>query len=291
MQQHTHTYNHFARTVQEFRTWVWMPIIKVLYLAFETFLHVTGLCIPKVWILFIWVLAGTSWKVSKDPCGEQKPSMEHKTRLHCNPLSLCPKRGVSFHAALRVLRLNHPNVVRACEVPEEMNFLVNDVPLLAMEYCSGGDLRKVTPALLSGKSQITITQTGRVSAAPVTSSALCCFSFRVQAWGSECRVGKNHVWGARLVLLNQRATHGRTLLYPGSVCFLALVWLLTPSTFGCAAVSPPVQSLPGLDSRVSGVTLLSARGVSLSVLDWGLQGSWTFTAPAELGAATGSTQK
>lgn len=47
-----------------------------------------------------------------------------------------------------VLRLNHPNVVRACEVPEEMNFLVNDVPLLAMEYCSGGDLRKVTSALL-----------------------------------------------------------------------------------------------------------------------------------------------
>lgn len=56
----------------------------------------------------------------------------------------------SFHAALCVLRLNHPNVVRACEVPEEMNFLVNDVPLLAMEYCSGGDLRKVTPALLPG---------------------------------------------------------------------------------------------------------------------------------------------
>lgn len=42
-----------------------------------------------------------------------------------------------------MLRLNHPNVVRACEVPEEMNFLVNNVPLLAMEYCSGGDLRKL----------------------------------------------------------------------------------------------------------------------------------------------------
>uniref|UniRef100_A0A8C4KAN3 Inhibitor of nuclear factor kappa-B kinase subunit alpha n=1 Tax=Dromaius novaehollandiae TaxID=8790 RepID=A0A8C4KAN3_DRONO len=40
-------------------------------------------------------------------------------------------------------KLNHPNVVKACEVPEEMNFLVNDVPLLAMEYCSGGDLRKL----------------------------------------------------------------------------------------------------------------------------------------------------
>nr|XP_008115965.1 PREDICTED: inhibitor of nuclear factor kappa-B kinase subunit alpha [Anolis carolinensis] len=40
-------------------------------------------------------------------------------------------------------KLNHPNIVKACDVPEEMNFLVNDVPLLAMEYCSKGDLRKL----------------------------------------------------------------------------------------------------------------------------------------------------
>uniref|UniRef100_A0A8C4VXJ9 Inhibitor of nuclear factor kappa-B kinase subunit alpha n=1 Tax=Gopherus evgoodei TaxID=1825980 RepID=A0A8C4VXJ9_9SAUR len=40
-------------------------------------------------------------------------------------------------------KLNNPYVVKACDVPEEMNFLVNDVPLLAMEYCSGGDLRKL----------------------------------------------------------------------------------------------------------------------------------------------------
>uniref|UniRef100_F6U1Y1 Inhibitor of nuclear factor kappa-B kinase subunit alpha n=1 Tax=Xenopus tropicalis TaxID=8364 RepID=F6U1Y1_XENTR len=40
-------------------------------------------------------------------------------------------------------RLNHPNVVKACEVPPEMDFLVNDVPHLAMEYCAGGDLRKL----------------------------------------------------------------------------------------------------------------------------------------------------
>lgn len=86
--------------------------------------------------------------MSKDSCGEQKLSLEHKTWLL---LSHSPKE--SFHAALCVLRLNHPNVVRACEVPEEMNFLVNDVPLLAMEYCSGGDLRKVTPALLPGKTK------------------------------------------------------------------------------------------------------------------------------------------
>ncbi|KAM5141252.1 inhibitor of nuclear factor kappa-B kinase subunit alpha [Mantella aurantiaca] len=40
-------------------------------------------------------------------------------------------------------RLTHPNVVKACEVPPEMDFMVNAVPHLAMEYCSGGDLRKL----------------------------------------------------------------------------------------------------------------------------------------------------
>lgn len=42
-------------------------------------------------------------------------------------------------------RLDHVNVVAAREVPEGMQKLVatNDLPLLAMEYCQGGDLRKV----------------------------------------------------------------------------------------------------------------------------------------------------
>uniref|UniRef100_A0A8D1IHQ2 Inhibitor of nuclear factor kappa-B kinase subunit beta n=1 Tax=Sus scrofa TaxID=9823 RepID=A0A8D1IHQ2_PIG len=40
-------------------------------------------------------------------------------------------------------RLNHPNVVAARDVPEGMqNLAPNDLPLLAMEYCQGGDLRK-----------------------------------------------------------------------------------------------------------------------------------------------------
>ncbi|XP_029915247.1 inhibitor of nuclear factor kappa-B kinase subunit beta [Myripristis murdjan] len=41
-------------------------------------------------------------------------------------------------------RLDHVNVVAAREVPEGMRRLVatNDLPLLAMEYCQGGDLRK-----------------------------------------------------------------------------------------------------------------------------------------------------
>uniref|UniRef100_A0A8C1KMZ1 IkappaB kinase n=1 Tax=Cyprinus carpio TaxID=7962 RepID=A0A8C1KMZ1_CYPCA len=41
-------------------------------------------------------------------------------------------------------RLNHMNVVAARDVPEELQKLAtNDLPLLAMEYCQGGDLRKV----------------------------------------------------------------------------------------------------------------------------------------------------
>ncbi|CAL1614924.1 unnamed protein product [Knipowitschia caucasica] len=41
-------------------------------------------------------------------------------------------------------RLDHPNVVSAREVPEGMEDLlvINQLPLLAMEFCQGGDLRK-----------------------------------------------------------------------------------------------------------------------------------------------------
>lgn len=45
---------------------------------------------------------------------------------------------------LSSLRLNHINVVTARDVPEEVTHIsLNDLPLLAMEYCSRGDLRKV----------------------------------------------------------------------------------------------------------------------------------------------------
>lgn len=41
-------------------------------------------------------------------------------------------------------RLSHINVVQARDVPEELlSIAINDLPLLAMEYCSRGDLRKV----------------------------------------------------------------------------------------------------------------------------------------------------
>jgi serine/threonine protein kinase len=40
-------------------------------------------------------------------------------------------------------RLNHPNVIAAKDVPAVLNVSAGELPLLAMEYCSGGDLRKV----------------------------------------------------------------------------------------------------------------------------------------------------
>ncbi|XP_062617886.1 inhibitor of nuclear factor kappa-B kinase subunit alpha-like [Saccostrea cucullata] len=40
-------------------------------------------------------------------------------------------------------RLDHPNVIAAKEVPPVLNVGTGELPLLAMEYCPGGDLRKV----------------------------------------------------------------------------------------------------------------------------------------------------
>lgn len=41
-------------------------------------------------------------------------------------------------------KLDHPNVIKALEVPKKLDVGPNDMPLLAMEYCQGGDLRKVS---------------------------------------------------------------------------------------------------------------------------------------------------
>ncbi|XP_010211094.1 PREDICTED: inhibitor of nuclear factor kappa-B kinase subunit beta [Tinamus guttatus] len=59
--------------------------------------------------------------------------------------ALAPRRACYEHVRvpLPLPRLNHPNVVAARDVPEGMQKLApNDLPLLAMEYCQGGDLRK-----------------------------------------------------------------------------------------------------------------------------------------------------
>lgn len=47
------------------------------------------------------------------------------------------------------------NVVAARDVPEELQKLAtNDLPLLAMEFCQGGDLRKVVHLQKMGFGQI-----------------------------------------------------------------------------------------------------------------------------------------
>ncbi|XP_008822456.1 inhibitor of nuclear factor kappa-B kinase subunit beta isoform X4 [Nannospalax galili] len=57
---------------------------------------------------------------------------------------LSPKNRDRWCLEIQIMRrLNHPNVVAARDVPEGMqNLAPNDLPLLAMEYCQGGDLRK-----------------------------------------------------------------------------------------------------------------------------------------------------
>lgn len=40
-------------------------------------------------------------------------------------------------------RLRHINVITAKEIPVPLKILSQNLPILAMEYCSKGDLRKV----------------------------------------------------------------------------------------------------------------------------------------------------
>lgn len=43
-----------------------------------------------------------------------------------------------------MLQLDHPNIVKGLQVPPELSVLATgDLPVLAMEFCEMGDLRKV----------------------------------------------------------------------------------------------------------------------------------------------------
>ncbi|KAM3606237.1 uncharacterized protein V6R79_013243 [Siganus canaliculatus] len=60
-------------------------------------------------------------------------------------LELNPKNKDRWSREIQIMKkLNHVNVVQARELPDELSSIaLNDLPLLAMEYCSRGDLRKV----------------------------------------------------------------------------------------------------------------------------------------------------
>ncbi|XP_027863674.1 inhibitor of nuclear factor kappa-B kinase subunit alpha-like [Xiphophorus couchianus] len=60
-------------------------------------------------------------------------------------LDLNVKNKERWSREIQIMRkLNHVNIVQAREVPEDVTSIaLNDLPLLAMEYCAKGDLRKV----------------------------------------------------------------------------------------------------------------------------------------------------
>lgn len=65
-------------------------------------------------------------------------------------------------------RLHHPNLVSARDVPPALDVSDDELPLLAMEFCSGGDLRKVlnAPESCCGLKEITVLQiAGDIAAA------------------------------------------------------------------------------------------------------------------------------
>ncbi|XP_043912731.1 inhibitor of nuclear factor kappa-B kinase subunit alpha [Protopterus annectens] len=75
----------------------------------------------------------------------QNKDTDEKIAIKACRLELSPKNRERWCHEIQIMKkLNHTNVVTAREVPEEMSSVAfNDVPLLAMEYCSAGDLRKV----------------------------------------------------------------------------------------------------------------------------------------------------
>lgn len=72
---------------------------------------------------------------------------------------LTPKHKQRWAQEVDIMkRLTHPNVISAVDVPGPLNISSDDLPLLAMEYCAGGDLRKVLarPENCFGLSEIEI---------------------------------------------------------------------------------------------------------------------------------------
>lgn len=57
---------------------------------------------------------------------------------------LTPKLSERWEQEVEILKkLDHPNVIKGLPVPEAFSVLNSPLPFLAMEYCSGGNLRKV----------------------------------------------------------------------------------------------------------------------------------------------------
>uniref|UniRef100_A0A673M8D2 Inhibitor of nuclear factor kappa-B kinase subunit alpha n=1 Tax=Sinocyclocheilus rhinocerous TaxID=307959 RepID=A0A673M8D2_9TELE len=74
----------------------------------------------------------------------QNEETSEKIAVKLCRLELNAKNKVRWSREIQIMKKCHLNVVTAKDVPEEMmHIALNDLPLLAMEYCSKGDLRKL----------------------------------------------------------------------------------------------------------------------------------------------------
>ena len=71
-------------------------------------------------------------------------------RCKCNYSQLMPTQRKRWaHEVLIMKRLKHPNIVRTGCVPFKLPNVEENEPILCMEYCRKGDLRKVVFCLKS----------------------------------------------------------------------------------------------------------------------------------------------
>ena len=58
---------------------------------------------------------------------------------------LTPKHIERWEKEVEIMnKLNHPAVIKCFPVPAELLSQSTDLPMICMEYCSGGDLRKAS---------------------------------------------------------------------------------------------------------------------------------------------------
>ncbi|RWS23501.1 IKKbeta-like protein, partial [Leptotrombidium deliense] len=94
-------------------------------------------------VISLWRNVQTNEKIALKQCkwavtGSQKDNQKEVIN------AITPKHKERWKQEVQIMyQLDHPNVVKAIEVPEVLEVSSIDLPSLGMEYCSGGDLRQV----------------------------------------------------------------------------------------------------------------------------------------------------
>ena len=70
----------------------------------------------------------------------------------CRLMNLSRETLERWYGEVEILkRLDHPNIVKAQNVPEGLNCSpMSNTPFICMEYCDGGDLRQVRVCVCVG---------------------------------------------------------------------------------------------------------------------------------------------